>query len=79
MVVVTLLAVYPLSLVFQGLIAPLTQGWPLPLRSALFPIVVVPTLTYLFMPGLSRAMRGWLYPAGRRHRPAQRTDRRDAA
>ena len=78
MVIVTLLAVYPLSLVFQGLIAPLTQSWPLPLRSALFPIVVVPTLTYAFMPGLSRMMRGWLYPADRTHRPAQRTDRRDA-
>jgi antibiotic biosynthesis monooxygenase (ABM) superfamily enzyme len=78
MVVVTLLAVYPLSLLFQGVIAPWTQSWPLPLRSALFPLVVVPTLTYAFMPGLSRMMRGWLYPAHRTHRPAQRTDRQDS-
>ncbi|MDN3359326.1 hypothetical protein [Actinomadura sp. DC4] len=52
MVAVTLLAVYPLSL--------------------LFPLVVVPALTYAFNPGLSRVMRRWLYPA-------QRTDRQDAA
>jgi antibiotic biosynthesis monooxygenase (ABM) superfamily enzyme len=78
MVLVTLLAVYPLSLFFQGLIAPWTQSWPLPLRAVLFPLVVVPTLTYAFMPGLSRAFRGWLYPAHRTHRPARRTDRHEA-
>jgi hypothetical protein len=78
MVLATLLAVYPLSLVFQGLVAPWTQGLSLPLRSALFPLVVVPTLTYLLMPGLSRLLRRWLYPAHRSHRPAQRTDRQDS-
>lgn len=78
MIAVTLLAVYPLSLFFQSVVAPWTQSWPLLLRSALFPLVVVPTLTYAFMPGLSRMMRGWLYPAHRRHRPAQRTARQDA-
>jgi antibiotic biosynthesis monooxygenase (ABM) superfamily enzyme len=65
-------------LLFQGLIAPRTQGWPLLLRSAAFPLVVVPTLTYLLMPLLSPLTRRWLYPARRTHRPAQRTDRRDA-
>lgn len=79
MVGVTLLAVYPLSLLFQGLIAPLTQHWPLVLRSALFPLVVVPMLTYVAMPGLSRLLRAWLYPTHRTHRPARRTDRWDAA
>jgi antibiotic biosynthesis monooxygenase (ABM) superfamily enzyme len=78
MVAVTLLAVYPLSLLFQGLIAPRTQTWPLLLRGAAFPLVVVPTLTYLLMPLLSRLTRRWLYPARRTHRPAQRTDRRDS-
>jgi antibiotic biosynthesis monooxygenase (ABM) superfamily enzyme len=77
MVAATLVAVYPLSLLFQGVIAPWTHAWPLLLRSALFPLVVVPTLTYALMPGLSRMLRGWLYPAHRTHRPAQRTDRQD--
>jgi uncharacterized protein len=77
MVVVTLLAVYPLSLLFQSVIAPWAQHWPLPLRSVLFPLVVVPALTYVFMPGLSRMLRGWLYPAHRAHRPARRTNRWD--
>jgi antibiotic biosynthesis monooxygenase (ABM) superfamily enzyme len=80
MVLVTLLAVYPLSLLFQGLIAPLTRAWPLALRSLVFPIVVVPALTYALMPGLSRAFRGWLYPAHRTHPPARKSrPRRPAA
>jgi uncharacterized protein len=78
MVAVTFLAVYPLSLFFQSVVGPLTQSWPLVLRSALFPLVVVPTLTYALMPGLSRMLRKWLYPAHRTHRPAQRTDRHDS-
>ena len=78
MVAVSLLAVYPLSLFFQAVVAPRAQALPLPLRSVLFPLVVVPTLTYLLMPGLSRLLRGWLYPPHRSHRPAQRTDRRSA-
>jgi antibiotic biosynthesis monooxygenase (ABM) superfamily enzyme len=78
MVAVTLLAVYPLTLLFQGVVAPWTQGWPLLVPSALFPLVVVPLLTYAFMPGLSRMMCGRLYPAHRTHRPAQRTARQDA-
>jgi uncharacterized protein len=77
MVAVTFVAVYPLSLLFQGVIAPWTKHWPILLRAAAFPLVVVPTLTYVLMPLLSRAARRWLYPARRTHRPAQRTDRRD--
>ena len=72
MVLVTLVAVYPISLLLQGL-APLTQSAPLWLRGLMFPVVMVPTLTYLVMPRLSRLLRRWLYPAGRSHPPAQRT------
>jgi antibiotic biosynthesis monooxygenase (ABM) superfamily enzyme len=77
MVLVTLIAVYPLSVLFQGVLAPISKSWPLLLRSAVFPIVVVPALTYVFMPWLSRFLRSWLYPPQRKHRPAQQTDRRD--
>lgn len=61
MVAVTLLAVYPLSLLFQWLVAPLTQTWPLPLRAFAFPLIMVPLLTYVVMPGMSRLFRRWLY------------------
>ncbi len=76
MVLVTLCAVYPLSLVFQWLVVPWTQQFPILVRSAVFPLIVVPVLTYALMPGLSRVLRGWLYPVHRTHPPARRTDRR---
>ncbi|MFH9011100.1 hypothetical protein ACH4C6_06950 [Streptomyces sp. NPDC017943] len=41
---------------------PSTAGWPLPLRAVVFPLVLLPVLTYLVMPGLSRVLRQWLYP-----------------
>lgn len=73
MIIVTLAAVYPLSLAFQAAIAPVAQPWPLPLRGAVFPLIMVPLLTLLIMPGLSRALRRWLYPPTRTHRPARET------
>ena len=63
MVAITFLAVYPLSLLFQWLLAPLTQPWPLPLRAFAFPLVMVPLLTYVVMPAMSRLFRRWLYGA----------------
>jgi antibiotic biosynthesis monooxygenase (ABM) superfamily enzyme len=71
MVIATFSAVYPLSLLFQGVVAPLTQDWPLLLRALAFPLVMVPLLTYAVMPALSRALRRWLYPARRSHPPAR--------
>jgi antibiotic biosynthesis monooxygenase (ABM) superfamily enzyme len=62
MALVTLLAVYPLSLLFQVLAAPVAQKWPLPLRAATFPLIMVPLLTYAVMPGVSRTFRAFLYP-----------------
>lgn len=70
MVLVTFAAVYPLSLLFQAFLAPATQAWPLPVRGLAFPVIMVPLLTYVVMPGLSRLFRRYLYPAARRHRPA---------
>jgi antibiotic biosynthesis monooxygenase (ABM) superfamily enzyme len=61
MALVTLLAVYPLSLLFQALVAPATLKWPLPVRGAVFPLIMVPLLTYAVMPGMSRLFRAWLY------------------
>lgn len=70
MVIVTFCAVYPLSILFQLLIVPPTQALPLPLRAAIFPLIMVPLLTVAIMPGLSRLLRRWLYPPHRTHRPA---------
>ncbi|NDU77103.1 antibiotic biosynthesis monooxygenase [Actinomadura sp. DSM 109109] len=71
MIVVTFCAVYPLSLLLQAFVTPLTESWPLPVRALTFPVIVIPLLTLLVMPALSRVFRRWLYPAGRTQRPAR--------
>jgi uncharacterized protein len=59
---VTFGGVYPLSLILQTTAVPVAQGWPLPLRALVFPIILVPLLTYVIMPVLSRLLSRWLYP-----------------
>ncbi|WP_141577872.1 antibiotic biosynthesis monooxygenase [Actinomadura sp. WMMA1423] len=71
MIVVTFCAVYPIALLLQAFVTPLTQAWPLPVRALTFPVLVIPVLTLVVMPALSRAFRNWLYPVGRTHRPAK--------
>lgn len=57
----TFLAAYPLVVLLQWLVVPQTAHWPLPLRAAVFPAVLLPSLTYVIMPRLSRLFRLWLY------------------
>jgi antibiotic biosynthesis monooxygenase (ABM) superfamily enzyme len=66
MVLATFLGAYPCTLLIQWLLAPRTADWPLPLRAAVFPLVLLPVLTYLVMPRLSRLLRLWLYRTGDR-------------
>jgi antibiotic biosynthesis monooxygenase (ABM) superfamily enzyme len=62
MVLTTFLGAYPFTCVIQWLATPRTGAWPLPLRAAVFPGGLLPVLTYLVMPLLSRLLRLWLYP-----------------
>ncbi|MEU9211908.1 antibiotic biosynthesis monooxygenase [Streptomyces sp. NPDC048415] len=62
MVLTTFLGAYPCALLLQWLVTPHTTAWPLPLRAAVFPVVLLPVLTYVIMPRLSRLLRLWLYP-----------------
>lgn len=57
---ISLVAVYPLTLAFQAFIVPLTASWPLPLRAAMFPLVLLTTMTYVVMPLVTRMLRRWL-------------------
>lgn len=64
MTVVTFCVIYPLSLLFNGVLAPSLHSWPLWARAAVFPALLVPLLTFVLMPRVSRLLRRWLY--GRR-------------
>jgi len=65
---VSLVAAYPLVLLFQAFIAPQIKDWPLEARSALLPLCVLTLLTYVVMPPISRLLRGWLHSSSRPRR-----------
>jgi uncharacterized protein len=57
---ISLIAVYPLVLLFQAFVVPPTASWPLPARAALFPVVLLTSMTYGVMPVVTRILRRWL-------------------
>jgi antibiotic biosynthesis monooxygenase (ABM) superfamily enzyme len=61
------IAFYPLSLLANWLLAPVTGAWPLPLRVLVLVALVSPVMTYLAMPFVTRVLRAWLLkrPLGR--------------
>ena len=65
---VSLVAVYPLVLLFQAFVAPRIKDWPLAAKSALLPLSVLTLLTYGVMPPVSRLLRGWLRSSSRARR-----------
>ena len=56
------LGVFTLVTLFSFLIGPLIQDWPLLARVFATTLFVVPTLTYLVLPFLTRLFSRWLYP-----------------
>jgi antibiotic biosynthesis monooxygenase (ABM) superfamily enzyme len=62
MALVTLIGIYPPVVVLLALVVPRVEAWPLLARAAVIPLVLVPLLTYIIMPLLSRLLRDWLYP-----------------
>ena len=57
---VSLVALYPLVVLFQWVLAPRVEGWPLAAKAAVFPLVLLTTMTYVVMPLVSRLLRRWL-------------------
>jgi hypothetical protein len=57
---ISLVAIYPLVLVFQAFVVPLIASWPLPLRALMFPLVLLTLMTYVVMPVVTRLLRRWL-------------------
>jgi uncharacterized protein len=62
MAVVTFTAIYPLALIINVLLAPHTAGWPVFLRPIALTGILVPLMTWIVMPRLTRLLRRWLYP-----------------
>jgi len=67
MAVVTVLAVWPVSICVQWLLQPLMGKLPMPLRALLAAVGIVILLTWAVMPVLVRILRPWL-----QHRPEGR-------
>lgn len=54
------LVFFPLSLLANWALTPITGAWPLPLRVLVTVLAVTPVMTYLAMPLVTRALRPWL-------------------
>lgn len=57
---------FPLSLLAQATLTPLLAAWPLVLRVLVTVTVMMPLMTYLLLPGVTRALRPWLRKTRRR-------------
>jgi antibiotic biosynthesis monooxygenase (ABM) superfamily enzyme len=65
MVLVTLLAIYPLVLASQFLLAPYVADWHIALRTLVISGLLVCVMTYFQMPLVTQLFSRWLYrPAG---------------
>lgn len=62
MALVTLLAVYPLSLVLGISVGSWIRDWPRLLNGLMFNALIVTGLTWFLMPLLTRLFKAWLYP-----------------
>jgi uncharacterized protein len=63
MAIITLGAAIAISFTSRFLLDPYLSGWGLLLSTVFFTTVLVVFLLYLVLPGLTRLLRGWLYPA----------------
>jgi antibiotic biosynthesis monooxygenase (ABM) superfamily enzyme len=59
----TWLAAYPTITVILGLLGPEIGTWPLALRTLVVSVLMVATLTWIAIPGLTRAAGSWLRSA----------------
>jgi hypothetical protein len=74
----SVLAIYPLVFAFLTWVSPQIKGWPLAVRAAILPLVLLSLMTYLVMPNVTRLLRPWLAsrPKQRLDPPSQPSNRR---
>jgi len=69
MAALTFFGVYPLSMLYPALLAPLTNDWPLWIKGALIAALLVTSLTWIVMPALTRAFERWLFLSDKKVEP----------
>lgn len=69
MAVVTLLGVFPTSLLLGETVGRWMVDWPPLLRSLAFATLMVGLLTWMVMPLLTRALHNWFYPEDKKSSP----------
>jgi antibiotic biosynthesis monooxygenase (ABM) superfamily enzyme len=62
MTVLTIVAVFAITSLFQQFVAPHLTSWPLELRLVLSATVVVTGMAHVVMPALTRVFARWLHP-----------------
>ena len=62
MAVVTWIAVFPLATAIFAVTQPLLGGLPVVIRTLVFTLIMVTTMTYVVMPRMTRLFSFWLYP-----------------
>lgn len=62
MALVTLLGVYPASLLLGVTVGRWVKTWPMPISSLIIGALMVILLTWFFMPLLARLLKHWFYP-----------------
>ncbi|WP_299476068.1 hypothetical protein [uncultured Roseibium sp.] len=60
MAILTWLVVYPLITALLAVLEPLLSGIPMPLRSFVLTVIMVPAMVYLIMPTVTSKMSAWL-------------------
>lgn len=61
MALITFGVIYTLVTILSYTLMPFIVDWPIIIRSLAFPLVIVPLMTYLIMPRLTKLLRKWLY------------------
>jgi antibiotic biosynthesis monooxygenase (ABM) superfamily enzyme len=71
MAVLTWVTIFPLITAVVVALRPLLRGLPLVLNLGITTAIMVPLMTWVVMPRVTRLLRGWLYPAIERERSSR--------